>query len=143
MTTRRLPRWREIKPLLGTENPFTNRRAHALARAADIWDLRALAKQHTPAAVFDYTDGAAGAELALTRARAVFNRLEFEPRVLRDVAGVDTRTEILGVSSALPLIMAPTGFTRMMHHAGEPAVAAVAAGIGIPYFLSTCGTTSM
>lgn len=143
MTTRRLPRWHEVKPLIGTENPFKNRRARALARAANIWDLRALAKQHTPAAVFDYTDGAAGAELALHRAREVFNRIEFEPRVLRDVANLDTKTEILGVSSALPIVLAPTGFTRMMHHAGEPAVAAVAAKVGIPYCLSTLGTTSI
>jgi len=143
MTTRRLPRWHEVKPLLGTENPFANRRAHALARAANIWDLRALAKRRTPAAVFDYTDGAAGDELALTRAREVFGRLEFEPRVLRDVSNLDTSTEILGAVSALPIVLAPTGFTRMMHHAGEPAVAAVAAGIGIPYCLSTLGTTSI
>jgi L-lactate dehydrogenase (cytochrome) len=133
MTTRRLPKWHEVKPLLGTENPFTNRRAHALARAANIWDLRSLAKRHTPAAVFDYTDGAAGDELALTRAREVFGRLEFEPRVLRDVSNVDTRTEILGTVSALP----------MMHYQGEPAVAAVAASSGIPYSLSTLGTTSI
>ncbi|PHX60776.1 MAG: alpha-hydroxy-acid oxidizing enzyme [Actinobacteria bacterium] len=143
MTTRRLPRWHEVKPLLGTENPFTNRRAHALARAANIWDLRALAKRHTPAAVFDYTDGAAGDELALTRAREVFGRLEFEPRVLRDVSNLDTSTEILGAVSALPIVLAPTGFTRMMHHEGEPAVAAVAASSGIPYSLSTLGTTSI
>ena len=143
MTTRRLPRWHEVKPLLGTENPFTNRRAHALARAANIWDLRSLAKRHTPAAVFDYTDGAAGDELALTRAREVFGRLEFEPRVLRDVSNLDTSTEILGAVSALPIVLAPTGFTRMMHYEGEPAVAAVAASSGIPYSLSTLGTTSI
>ncbi|MSO26457.1 MAG: alpha-hydroxy-acid oxidizing protein [Candidatus Nanopelagicales bacterium] len=143
MTARRLPRWHEVKPLIGAENPFKNRRARALSRAASIWDLRALAQRHTPSAVFDYTDGAAGDELALKRAREVFSRIEFAPRVLRDVSNLDTSTEILGASSALPIVLAPTGFTRMMHYEGEPAVAAVAARVGIPYSLSTLGTTSI
>lgn len=143
MITRRLPRWHEVKPLIGLNNPLTERRVRALARSASIWDLRALAKRHTPAAVFDYTDGAADDELSLRRAREVFSRIEFEPRVLRDVSNIDTSTEILGATSQLPLVMAPTGFTRMMHHEGEPAVAVVAARVGIPYSLSTLGTTSI
>ena len=69
--------------------------------------------------------------------------MEFQPRVLRDVSDVDTSTTILGRPSALPLVFAPTGFTRMMHTEGEPAVARVAARVGIPYALSTMGTTSI
>ena len=56
---------------------------------------------------------------------------------------MDTSTTILGRPSALPLVFAPTGFTRMMHTEGEPAVARVAARVGIPYALSTMGTTSI
>jgi L-lactate dehydrogenase (cytochrome) len=97
-----------------------------------------------PHAVFDYTDGAAGQdEASLRRARSAFARVEFQPRVLRDVRAVDTSTTILGETSALPLVFAPTGFTRMMHSAGEPAVARVAQRLGIPYGLSTLGTTSI
>ncbi len=114
-----------------------------LARAASVADLRLLARRRAPRAVFDYTDGAAGAEVGLRRSRQAFGRVEFQPRVLRDVSRVDTSTTILGRPSAMPLIFAPTGFTRMMHTAGEPAVARVAARVGIPYALSTMGTTSI
>ena len=106
-------------------------------------DLRLLARRRAPRAVFDYTDGAAGEEVALRRSRAAFDRVEFRSRVLRDVSDVDTSTTILGRPSALPLVFAPTGFTRMMHTEGEPAVARVAARVGIPYALSTMGTTSI
>ena len=106
-------------------------------------DLRLLARRRAPRAVFDYTDGAAGEEIGLRRSRQAFGRVEFQPRVLRDVSDVDTATTILGRPSTLPLVFAPTGFTRMMHTEGEPAVARVAARVGIPYALSTMGTTSI
>ena len=120
-----------------------NRTERRLARAASVADLRLLARRRAPRAVFDYTDGAAGEEIALRRSREAFGRVEFRSRVLRDVSSVDTSTTILGRPSALPLIFAPTGFTRMMHTEGEPAVARVAARVGIPYALSTMGTTSI
>jgi L-lactate dehydrogenase (cytochrome) len=69
--------------------------------------------------------------------------LEFSPSVLRDVSSVDTTTLLLGRSSALPFCFAPTGFTRMMNHEGECAVVRVAERYGIPYALSTLGTTSI
>lgn len=93
--------------------------------------------------MFDYTDGAAGSEATLDRSRDAYTRVEFSPRVLRDVSSVDTEVEMLGVRSALPFVLAPTGFTRLMNHVGEPAVAAVARDCGIPYGLSTLGTTSI
>lgn len=96
-----------------------------------------------PKAVFDYTDGAAEAEISLQRARRLFQSLEFNPSVLHAVARVDTTASILGRPSALPFAFAPTGFTRLMHHEGECAVARVAERRGIPYALSTLGTTSI
>ncbi len=122
-------------PLNGTDR--------RLSRAASIADLRRLAGRRAPRAVFDYTDGAAGEELSLSRSRAAYGRVEFSPRVLQDVSAVDTSTTILGKPSASPWALAPTGFTRMMHTEGEPAVARVAERIGIPYALSTMGTTSI
>lgn len=92
--------------------------------------------------MFDYVDGAAESEASLARARRTFADVEFQPRVLRDVSGVDTSTTLLGTPSSLPLVFAPTGFTRMMHHEGEPAVARAAEGLGVPYTLSTLGTTT-
>ena len=128
-----------LRPGLGPRNR-TDRR---LARAASVADLRERARRRAPRAVFDYADGAAGQEIALRRSRQAYARVEFLPQVLRDVSAVDTSTTILGRPSSAPLVFAPTGFTRMMHTEGEPAVARVAARTGIPYALSTMGTTSI
>lgn len=95
-----------------------------------------------PRAVFDYVDGAAETETSLRRARQAYRDVEFQPRVLRNVADVDLSRSILGSRAAMPLVLAPTGFTRMMHTAGEPAVARAARDHGVPYALSTMGTTS-
>ena len=143
MTARRRPRWSELRPLLRPRGLSLDPTARQLAAAASISDRRRLAQRRAPRAVFDYTDGAAGDELSLHRSRDAYARLEFRPTVLRDVSAVDTSTTILGSTTTLPLVFAPTGFTRMMHTEGEPAVARVAARAGIPYALSTMGTTSI
>jgi L-lactate dehydrogenase (cytochrome) len=137
-----VPRWHELAPLLRPRRRRGDATARRLAAATSIRDLRAIAQRRTPRAVFDYVDGAAERERSLGRARAAFDRVEFRPRVLRGVADVDPTTTVLGARSALPLVFAPTGFTRMMHHEGEVAVARAAADLGIPYALSTLGTTS-
>ena len=93
--------------------------------------------------MFDYVEGAAELELSRDRAVEAFERVVFKPHVLRDVAVVDTTTTILGREVAMPIVFGPTGFTRMMHAAGEPAVARAAGRAGIPYVLSTLGTTSI
>ncbi len=114
-----------------------------MARAASIEDLRRLARRRAPRAVFDYTDGGSAAEVSLRRSREAFGRVELRPSVLRDVSSVDTTTTLLGRPAQLPLGFAPTGFTRMMHTEGEPAVARAAGRAGVPYALSTMGTTSL
>ena len=141
MSKRQLPRWSDLKPILGFKSPFS--RSDAVSRAVTISQLRNIGKSKTPRAVFDYTDGAAGEELSYGRAYEAYRRLEFHPHVLRDVSVVDTSISIFGEKSALPFVFSPTGFTRMMHYQGEPAVAKVAAEFGIPYTLSTLGTTSI
>ena len=73
--------------------------ARRLARAATVGDLREIARRRVPRAVFDYTDGAAGAEISLRRSREAFERVEFAPRVLRDVSAVDPSTSLLGARS--------------------------------------------
>ncbi len=136
-TGRRVPRWRDVRPLLGGGPP----RRTALERALTVDDLRDLARRRTPRPVFDYTDGGAEDERCLRRAREAFDSVVFHPHVLRDIAKVDTTTEVLGSRCSIPVVLAPTGFTRMMHTAGEPAVGRCAAEAGIPYTLSTMGTT--
>ncbi|KAA5831107.1 alpha-hydroxy acid oxidase [Saccharopolyspora hirsuta] len=143
MVKRQLPRWSELRPLLRLKPPQFNPTERRLSAAHSIADLRTIARLRTPRAVFDYTDGAAEAEISLRRARRAFRDVEFRPSVLRDVSAVDTSASILGKRSELPFSFAPTGFTRMMNHEGEPAVARVAERAGIPYALSTMGTTSV
>src|SRR4051794_3018495 len=125
MTTRRRPlRWSEIRPLIGSTPRVRGRLQRRLLAALTIDDLRIQARRRVPRAVFDYTDGAADDELSLSRARAAYDSVTFHPHVLRPVASVDTTTTIAGRPAAMPLVLAPTGFTRMMHHTGESAVAA-------------------
>jgi L-lactate dehydrogenase (cytochrome) len=143
MVERRIPRPAELLPLLRPAPFVRNATDRRLPRAANIADLRAIARRRTPRAVFDYTDGAADGELSLNRAKAAFARVEFHPAVLHDVSVVDTSREMLGRRAALPFAFAPTGFTRMMNAAGERAVVAVAADVDIPYTLSTMGTTTI
>jgi L-lactate dehydrogenase (cytochrome) len=140
---RRLPRWSELRELAKPRPMTGNATDRRLAAAATVGDLREIARRRVPRAVFDYTDGAAGAEISLRRSREAFERVEFCPSVLRDVSVVDPSTTLLGAPSALPLAFAPTGFTRLMHTEGETAVARVAERSGIPYALSTMGTTSL
>ncbi|ACQ81536.1 L-lactate dehydrogenase (cytochrome) [Beutenbergia cavernae DSM 12333] len=143
MVQRQLPKWQELAPLLRTKpfDPDPVRRR--LAKALTIPELRRLALRRTPRSVFDYTDGAAEAEISLRRARAAFRSVEFQPSILHDVSDLSTATPMLGVDSALPFAFAPTGFTRMMQTQGESAVVRVAGRRGIPYALSTMGTTSI
>lgn len=140
---RRLPRIAELRPLVRVERPTLQRTRRALEHANTIEDLRHIARRRTPRSAFDYVDGAAESEVSLTRARAAFGRIEFRPRVLRDVAQVDSSVRVLDVTSPIPLILAPTGFTRMMQHEGERAVGRAAAAAGVPYALSTMGTVSV
>lgn len=139
---RRVPKYADLAPLMQFKKPEFSRSAR-LRRASTIWDLRDMAKRRTPQAPFDYTDGAAEAEISLRRARQAFVDIEFRPGVLRDVSSIDLSTDILGGPSRLPVGIAPTGFTRMMQSEGEYAGSQAAAAAGIPYTLSTMGTASL
>lgn len=143
MVKRRFPRPTELAPLMRFKTPELNGKKRRLQGALTIADLRAIAQRRTPKAPFDYTEGAAEGELSLARARQAFSDIEFHPAILRDVSHVDTGWDVLGSRVALPFGIAPTGFTRMMHTEGEVAGATAAAAAGIPFALSTMGTTSI
>lgn len=140
-TPRRLPRWNEISSAFDLRIRPPGR-ARVLERCASVADVRAVARRRVPRMVFDFVDGAAGSETSLDRARDLFHRVELEPRAMRDVSTVDLSVDLLGERSQLPFFFGPTGATRLMHEAGETAVARVAGQFGIPYTLSTLGTTS-
>ena len=143
MVERRLPNRRDLAPLLKFKAPELNAKKRRLAAALTIYDLREIAQRRTPKAAFDYTEGAAEAEISLARARQAFEDIQFTPSILRDVATVDTSRTVLGGSVAQPFGIAPTGFTRMMQTEGEIAGATAAAAAGIPFALSTMGTTAI
>ncbi|MGP6177867.1 alpha-hydroxy acid oxidase [Microbacterium sp. A196] len=143
MVQRQLPNPAELLELMKFKKPELNGRRRRLQGALTINDLRTIAKRRTPKAAFDYTDGSAEGEISLTRARQAFEDVEFHPGILRPAPDVDTSVEILGGPSALPFGIAPTGFTRLMQTEGEIAGAGAAAAAGIPFTLSTLGTTSI
>ncbi len=143
MVERHLPKPRDLAPLMQFKKPELSAKKRRLDKALTVADLRAIAKRRTPKAAFDYTEGAAEGEISLARARQAFEDIEFHPSILRDVSRVDTSRQVLGGPVALPFGIAPTGFTRMMQSEGELAGAAAAGAAGIPFSLSTMGTSSI
>ena len=114
-----------------------------LARAASVADLRRIAKRRLPGGVFDYIDGAAEDERTLAANEAAFAATSFRPRVLRGIESIDVSATLLGAPLSYPLVLAPTGFTRIADPDGELAVARAAARAGLPYTLSTLSTRSI
>jgi L-lactate dehydrogenase (cytochrome) len=117
--------------------------ARRLRRAANVGDLRRIARRRLPGGVFDYIDGGAEDELTLGRNSAAFRRAELSPRVLVDVSSIDTSTTLLGLDLPIPLFLGPTGFTRIVTPEGELDVARAAGRAGLPYTLSTLGTRTI
>ena len=143
MVQRQFPQPSELMEFMQFKKPSLDFTGNRLEKALTIYDLRKIAKRRTPAAAFDYTDGAAEGEFSMNRARQAFEDIEFHPGVLTDVSTVDTTTEVLGGTSAMPFGIAPTGFTRLMQTEGEIAGSGAAGAAGIPFCLSTLGTTSI
>ena len=136
-------RFSNYRQLLRFKKPILNPKQRRLSRAHTIYDLREIAQRVTPQGPFDYTDGAADQEISLNRARRAFEDIEFHPHILRNVDKASLATTLLGKPVNLPVGIAPTGFTRMMNSAGERASSSVAQALGIPFALSTMGTTSI
>ncbi len=143
MVQRQFPKPVDLLEYMQFKKPQLDGRKRRLDAALTIEDLRLIAKRRTPKAAFDYTDGSAESEISIRRARQAFQDVEFHPEVLRDVADVDTTATVFGATSSMPFGIAPTGFTRLMQTEGETAGAGAAAAAGIPFTLSTLGTTSI
>lgn len=114
-----------------------------LQSAASIDDLRLLSKRRLPAGVFDYIDGGAEDEITLGRNTTEFRTITFRPRVLANVKSLDPTTMLFGKELPFPLILSPTGFSRIADPQGELAVARAAQRAGLPYTLSTMATRSI
>ncbi len=140
---RQFPKPSELAPLLQFSLPTIRRKKRRLEKAYTIWDLRDIAKKRTPKGPFDYTDGSAESEVSLERARQAYRDLEFIPSILKDVSTADLTRTALGETFSMPVGIAPTGFTRMMQTEGEIAGARAAEKFGIPFTLSTLGTSTI
>jgi isopentenyl diphosphate isomerase/L-lactate dehydrogenase-like FMN-dependent dehydrogenase len=141
-STRKFPSLPYFWSLIDWTIPSLNPYKGQLLRAQTVADLADIAKKRTPEVVFDYVEGGAVDEIAYDRTRQAYSRIEMNSRVLRDVSKIDTTEKILGKVVDIPICFAPTGYTRLMHHVGEPAVANVASKKNLIYALSTMGTTS-
>ena len=111
-------------------------------RAHNIWDLRAIAKEKLPRAIYEFVERGTEDDLLIRQNREALERIKFNPRTLRDVTGRDPSITLFGKSQALPIVVAPTGIADLMCYRGERAVAAAASGAGIPFTQTTSSTTS-
>jgi isopentenyl diphosphate isomerase/L-lactate dehydrogenase-like FMN-dependent dehydrogenase len=115
--------------------PVSN--ALASPRVVNIEDLRRLAQRRVPRSVFDYLDGGADDECTLRENPRAFNEILFRPRTAVAFAECDFRVRVIGHDLAFPAVLAPVGYSRMMHPRGELAAAQAAGEIGTAYTLST------
>lgn len=141
--SRRVPSFSELRSMLKFKKFEPDGTKRRLAAAYTIEDLRRIAKRRTPAGPFAYVDGSAEEEITINKVKQYFRDAEFQPRIFQDISKTDLSTQLFEQEYRLPFGFAPTGFTRLMHHQGEKAVVRSALRHGIPYALSTVGTTSI
>ena len=139
---RNLPNLTYFYSLIDWKLPTLSRRKSATLKAQTVEDLARVAKKRVPKVVFDYVEGSALDEIGYSRAQEAIRKVQFNTRILRDVSEVDPSEIIFGKKVDLPIVFAPTGYTRLMQHVGEPAVASAATKNNLIYSLSTMGTVS-
>jgi len=113
------------------------------SQVVNISDLRRLAQRRLPRAVFDYMDGGADAELTLVENCRAFSDVTFRPKSAVAVAECNLKTRVVGHDLALPFLLAPVGYSRLMHPDGEVAAARAAGEAGTGYILSTISAHKM
>ena len=133
----------EIRQLIRMKPVELDATRRRLGACHDIYELRAMGRRLVPRPVFDYVDGGSDEELSLAANVRAFRRWRFQPRALPEIIKADTSARLLDRDLPLPLALAPTGYTRMMHPAGEIGSARAAQRHGLPYALSTMGTTTI
>ncbi|MGH9138253.1 MAG: alpha-hydroxy acid oxidase [Acidimicrobiales bacterium] len=133
----------EIRALLPVGRPRPPYGVRRLGRCYSIDDLASVARRRTPDGALAYLDGGGEDEFSLRRNRRAFDEHELVPHVLRDVSHVDTAATVLGERLPLPMILAPVGAPRLLHHEGELAAARAAAAAGVPLAVSTLSSVSI
>jgi isopentenyl diphosphate isomerase/L-lactate dehydrogenase-like FMN-dependent dehydrogenase len=118
-------------------------RAVTLQRAVNVDDLRSLAQDRLPRVVFDYLDGGAEDEITMRTNRRAFEAIAFRPRQAVSVEHCDLRTRVLNTELSMPAILAPVGYSRLMHSGGEVSAVKAAGAAGTAYVLSTISGYSL
>lgn len=134
---------RDIARLVAIGRPPAPHGARSLARCYSVDDVARVARRRLPRAAGSYLDGGGEDEHTLARNRAAFDDIELVPRILRDVHNIDLSTTLFGRRLPAPLLLAPVGGPRLLHHQAEPAVAHAASRAGVPYVVSTLASTSL
>lgn len=109
----------------------------------NVADFHRQAKRALPAPIYHYLAGGADGEWSVGNNELAFSHYELLPEYLKDVSEINTKTRVLGAELSAPIILSPTGMSRLFHHHKEPAVARAAHGAGLMYSLSTVGTSSI
>src|SRR5512132_1066989 len=109
----------------------------AAPRVVCVDDLRSLARRRLPRAVFDYLDGGSEGEVTLRENCRAFEEVTFRARHAVAIPECDLRTRVLGFEISFPALLAPVGYSRLMHPGGEVAAARAAGKAGTAYILST------
>ncbi len=122
---------------VGIRNEQTVSNGCVPAGSVSIEDFRPIARERIPKSVFDYLDGGAEGEVTLRENCRVFNDITFRPRHAVVVAKCSSCTSVLGFNLSLPFLLAPVGYSRLMHPGGEVAAARAAGRAGTAYILST------
>jgi len=112
-------------------------KAHKASKAVNIQDLRRMARRRLPKVVFDYVDGGAEDEITLRANEQAFGELIFRPRHAVSFPKCNLGTKVLGFDLSLPFLLAPVGYSRLIHPLGEIAAARRAGAAGTAYILST------
>lgn len=114
-----------------------------ISECNNVLDFRRIARKRLPAPVFHYLDGGADDEVTLVRNTSAFDDYELMPRQLSDVSSIDLKSTLFGKNIDWPVMISPTGASKLFHAEGEPAVARAAEKFGMIYSLSTLGTTTI
>ena len=133
----------EVRELIRLQRPELDPVQRVIARCHSVEDVREAARRKLPRAVFDYVDGGADDEDTVAANRTALRQWAFQPQILHDVSAPDLSVELFGHRLPAPLGLAPTGYTRMVNPVGETGVAMASAPTGLPYGLSTVGSTSI
>ena len=133
----------EVRELIRLQRPELDPVQRVVARCHSVEDVREAARRKLPRAVFDYVDGGADDENTVAANRTALRQWAFQPQILHDVSAPDLSVELFGHRLPAPLGLAPTGYTRMVNPVGETGVAIASAATGLPYGLSTVGSTSI